>query len=110
MINLAKKLFPICRSLTGSGNRETLKILKKEVPELTIYEIPSGKKFYDWIVPDEWNIKNAYISANGKKIIDFKKNNLHLVGYSVPFNGIIKKKNYLKDYTLYQIKKMRSHM
>ena len=67
MINLAKKLFPICRSLTGNGNRETLKILKKEIPELALYEIPSGKKFYDWVVPNEWNIKDAYIASNGKK-------------------------------------------
>jgi aminopeptidase-like protein len=96
MINLAKKLFPICRSLTGNGNRKTLKILKNEVPELTLYEISSGKKFYDWVVPDEWNIKDAYIASNGKKIIDFKKNNLHIVGYSIPFNGKVKKKELLK--------------
>jgi aminopeptidase-like protein len=96
MINLAKKLFPICRSLTGNGNRETLKILKKEIPELALYEIPSGKKFYDWVVPNEWNIKDAYIVSNGKKIIDFKKNNLHLVGYSIPFKGTVKKKELFK--------------
>ena len=96
MINLAKKLFPICRSLTGNGNRETLKILKKEVKELKIHEVPSGKKFYDWKIPLEWNISDAYIKSNGKKIIDFKNNNLHVMGYSQPFKGIVKKNELFK--------------
>ena len=91
MLELAKKLFPICRSLTGNGNRKTLNIIKKFLPKLKITEIPSGKKFSDWTVPLEWNVNDAYIESNGKKIIDFKKNNLHLVGYSQPVNKIINK-------------------
>jgi aminopeptidase-like protein len=101
MISLAKKLFPICRSITGDGNRKTLKILKKEVPEIKIKEVKSGTKVFDWKVPNEWNVIDAYIKAKKKKIIDFKKNNLHLVGYSIPFKGWLSKENLLKKiYTL----------
>ncbi len=96
MLNLAKKLFPICRSLTGDGNRKTLKILKKIIPKLRIYEVPSNKKVYDWTVPLEWNIKDAFIKSNGKKIIDFKNNNLHLMGYSIPVDRVVSKKKLLK--------------
>ena len=74
---LAKnELFPICRSITGNGVRKTLKIIKKNFPKLKIHEIPSGTKVFDWNVPSEWNIDDAYvIDKNNKKIIDFKKNN-----------------------------------
>ena len=67
MINLAKKLFPICRSITGDGNRKTLEILKKEVPEIKIKEIKSGTKIFDWKVPQEWNVKDAFIKVKKKK-------------------------------------------
>ena len=91
--NLGKKLFPICRSITGNGVRETLKIIKKHLPKLKIHEIKSGTKVFDWKVPSEWNIKDAYVLDKfGQKIINFKKNNLHLVGYSIPINKKIKKK------------------
>ena len=81
------RLFPINRSLTGDGNRESLKILS-EVVDLQIYEVPSGTKCFDWIVPPEWNVKEAWIKdSSGKKIVDFKDLNLHLLGYSVPFHG-----------------------
>tara|TARA_Y100000590_G_C15675256_1_gene997746 strand:- start:39 stop:1328 length:1290 start_codon:yes stop_codon:yes gene_type:complete len=95
---LAKSsLFPICRSLTGNGVRKTLKIIKKEFPKLKIYKVSSGTKVFDWNVPPEWNIKEAYIlDKNNKKIINFKKNNLHLVGYSVPINKYFKKKELFK--------------
>ena len=87
MYNLIERLFKICRSITGEGVRETLMILKEHLPNLNIQEIPSGTKCYDWIVPEEWNIKDAYISdQDGNKIVDFKKNNLHVVGYSIPIN------------------------
>ena len=87
MYELAKKLFPICRSITGDGVRETLKILKGEFSEMNIFEVPSGTKVFDWEVPKEWNIKDAYIEdSSGEKIVDFKKNNLHVLGYSTPMD------------------------
>jgi aminopeptidase-like protein len=96
---LAKnELFPICRSITGNGVRKTLKIIKKNFPKLKIHEIPSGTKVFDWNVPPEWNIDDAYvIDKNNKKIIDFKKNNLHLIGYSTPINKILSKKKLFKN-------------
>ena len=85
-------LFHINRSLTGRGVKKTLKIIKDNFPNLKIYNVKSGTKVFDWTVPLEWNVKDAYVlDKNNKKIINFKKNNLHLVGYSIPQN------NYLKD-------------
>ena len=91
---LAKhSLFLICRSLTGDGIRKTLKIIKKEFPKLKIHEVQSGTKVFDWNVPFEWNVKDAYIlDKNNKKIVDFKNNNLHLVGYSISVNKFFSKK------------------
>lgn len=83
--NLAKELFPICRSITGNGVRQTLNILKREVPELNLFEVPSGTQVFDWTVPKEWNIYDAWVKdKNGIKIIDFSKTNLHVMGYSIP--------------------------
>lgn len=94
MYELLKKIFPICRSITGKGVRETLNILKEECPLLNIYEIPSGTHVFDWTIPEEWNINDAWIkNSKGEKIIDFKENNLHVVGYSTP----IHKKVYLDE-------------
>ena len=85
--NIATELFPICRSITGNGVRQTLKVLKREVPELTINEVPSGTQVFDWTVPKEWNIKDAYVKdKNGNKIIDFNETNLHVMGYSTPIH------------------------
>ena len=86
--NLAKfELFPICRSITGEGVRKTLRKIKKKAPKLKIYEVKSGTKAFDWKVPPEWNIKSAFVEDKfGNKIIDFKKNNLHVVNYSQPIN------------------------
>ena len=85
---LALRLFPICRSITGNGTRQTLSLIQKQLPELQIHEIPSGTQAFDWTVPNEWNITDAYIKApDGTRLVDFQKNNLHVVGYSVPFEG-----------------------
>tara|TARA_B110001454_G_scaffold198953_1_gene203411 strand:+ start:56 stop:1348 length:1293 start_codon:yes stop_codon:yes gene_type:complete len=96
--NLAKKtLFPICRSITGNGIKETLKIIRKEFPKLKICKIKCGTKVFDWKIPDEWNIKDAYVIDNRKeKIIDFKKNNLHLINYSTPISKKINRDDLLK--------------
>jgi len=86
MFQLVEELYPICRSITGDGVRQTLEILKKEIP-IQIHEIPTGEKVFDWIIPKEWNIKDAYIiDPNGKKIVDFKESNLHVLNYSIPIN------------------------
>ncbi|MEY2702107.1 MAG: hypothetical protein RLY43_740 [Bacteroidota bacterium] len=87
MYGWAKDLFPICRSITGPGVRETLQYIKNELPELNLLSIKSGEQVFDWIVPQEWSIRQAYISdLNGNRIIDFANCNLHVVGYSVPIN------------------------
>ena len=88
--NLCEILWPITRSITGDGVRETLGIIQKKIPNLTINEVPTGTKCFDWRVPKEWNIKEAYIiDPNGKKIIDFKVNNLHVVSYSIPISQVM---------------------
>ncbi len=106
--NLGKNvLFPICRSLTGSGVRKTLKIIKKEFSNLEIKKIKSGTKVFDWNIPPEWNVSSAYVlDKYGNKIIDFKNHNLHLIGYSIPVNKVIKKKELLKN--LYFLKNQPS--
>jgi aminopeptidase-like protein len=87
--NFAKKLWKINRSITGEGVRETLEKIKKEhLQYLNIESVPSGTKVFDWVVPLEWHVSEAYIiTPSGKKICDFSINNLHLVGYSIPFQG-----------------------
>ena len=82
-----KRLWPICRSLTGNGVRESLHILNEIVP-LDIHELPSGTEVFDWTVPNEWNIRSAQlINPNGEVIADLKVNNLHVVNYSIPMQG-----------------------
>ena len=91
MINLLKKLFPICRSITGEGLKKSLLILKSSLKKIDqnsfkIIKIRSGTRCYDWTFPKEWIIKDAYLKFKNKKIIDFKKNNLHVVNYSSPID------------------------
>ena len=85
MYRWACDLFPVTRSITGCGVRATLAYLKKLLPDLTIREIRSGTKVFDWTIPDEWTIRKAYITDEaGNKVVDIKDNNLHVVGYSEP--------------------------
>ena len=84
----AKKLWPINRSITGEGVRATLEQIKCHLSELQIKSVPSGTSVFDWKIPKEWSVNEAYIiSPNGEKFCDFKVNNLHLLGYSAPFEG-----------------------
>jgi aminopeptidase-like protein len=84
MLDLMAELYPICRSITGEGVRETLRLIKKRIP-LEMREVPSGTKVFDWTVPLEWNVTDAYVmNHEGKRVIDFKANNLHLMSYSSP--------------------------
>lgn len=87
MYSWASDLFPINRSITGQGVRETLQYIKSILPELKINEIKSGTKVFDWEIPNEWNVSEAYIEdQQGIRILDFKNSNLHLVGYSTPMD------------------------
>ena len=84
MYDLATRLFPICRSITGDGVRETLGAIGEGIP-LELHEVPSGEQVLDWTVPDEWNIHDAYIATSaGERVVDFRESNLHVVGYSEP--------------------------
>ena len=84
MYRLVTELYPICRSITGHGLRETLRIIQKHIP-LTLHEVPTGTQVFDWTVPKEWNITDAYVkNSRGERVIDFRKSNLHVVNYSVP--------------------------
>ena len=82
MHELIAELYPICRSLTGNGVRQTLDILRRQIP-LEIVEVPSGTQVFDWTVPREWNVRDAYIAdSTGRRVVDFRRSNLHLMGYS----------------------------
>src|SRR4029453_2285074 len=84
MMELIRRLFPICRSITGDGVRETLRILAERLP-LEVNEVPSGSRGLDWAVPPEWSVRDAWIAnARGERVVDFRRSNLHLVGYSTP--------------------------
>ncbi len=81
LYSLIRELYPICRSITGAGFRETIAHIGKEIP-LEVHEVPSGTQVFDWIVPKEWNIRDAYVkNTRGERIIDFRRHNLHVVNY-----------------------------
>jgi len=104
MMKWAKDLFPICRSITGEGNRETIRYIRENInKKFILKKFKSKSKFFDWEIPLEWKIDEAYIkNSRGKRICDFKKNNLHVVNYSVPINKVM---NFKKlDKHLYTLK------
>src|SRR5262252_9066773 len=85
--DFARKLFPICRSITGQGIRETLRLIGESI-SLKISEVPTGTEVFDWTVPKEWNIRDAYIlDAQGNRVVDFRKQNLHVLNYSTPIHA-----------------------
>lgn len=87
MYDLCDKMFPLCRSITGDGVRETLKIMRDVLPEIKLHEVPTGTKVFDWTVPKEWRIRDAWVkNSKGEKIIDFQEHNLHVLGYSTPID------------------------
>jgi aminopeptidase-like protein len=89
MHSLIAELYPICRSITGDGFRQTMQILQRHIP-LEIHEVPTGKKVFDWEVPKEWNIRDAYIkNSQGERVIDFRKSNLHVLNYSIPIKKTV---------------------
>jgi len=89
MHDLAAELYPICRSITGEGVRRTLALLQREIP-LSVHEIPTGTPVFDWTVPKEWNIRDAWIkNSRGRKVVDFERSNLHVVNYSMPVHATL---------------------
>ena len=90
MYKLAEKIFPFPRSLTGEGVRQTLRQIQQILPDLKIHEVPTGTQVFDWQVPKEWNIRDAYcMDEQGRKVIDWRKNNLHVVSYSIPVSATV---------------------
>ena len=87
MYRLISRLYPICRSITGNGVRESLRIMQEYLP-IEVHEVPSGTQVFDWTVPNEWNIRDAYIkNAQGERVVDFRAHNLHVLNYSAPVRG-----------------------
>jgi aminopeptidase-like protein len=85
----AAELYPICRSITGNGIRRTLALIQDRIP-LEIFEVPTGTQVFDWVVPDEWNVREAYIkTAGGQRVVDFRQCNLHVMNYSVPIHAVM---------------------
>ena len=88
LYGLVERIFPFPRSITGNGVRQTLREIQRLLPALVIHEVPSGTRAFDWVVPDEWNIRDAYVlDETGTRVIDWRKNNLHVVSYSTPVDA-----------------------
>ncbi|NLO27181.1 MAG: DUF4910 domain-containing protein [Actinobacteria bacterium] len=88
--SLIEELYPICRSITGDGFRKTMQVLQRYIP-LELHEVPTGTRVFDWTVPKEWNIKDAWVKdGEGVKVIDFQESNLHVVNYSIPAHETLK--------------------
>ena len=97
MYELAVRLFPICRSITGDGFRQSLAIIREQVPEMQVFEVPTGTQVFDWTVPREWNIRGGWIRRkNGETVIDFRDSNLHVLGYSVPVHKTVSREELLE--------------
>lgn len=89
MFAMIEQMYPICRSITGDGVRQTLELIRRRIP-LFIHEVPTGTQVFDWTVPKEWNIRDAYIkNSRGEKVLDFRKSNLHVLGYSTPIHATL---------------------
>ncbi len=85
MFRLCEEMFPICRSITGNGVRETFDLIRKRIPGMKLFEVKSGTEVFDWTIPKEWNITEAYLEGpDGNRVVDMADNNLHVLGYSVP--------------------------
>ena len=89
MHQFAAELYPICRSITGNGIRQTLARIQERIP-LQVSEVPTGTQVFDWTVPKEWNIRDAYVKdPSGKRVVDFQESNLHVLNYSTPVHAIV---------------------
>ena len=107
----AKQLWPLNRSLTGEGVRKTLNKIQMHLPKMRIHSVASGTKIFDWTIPKEWHVREAFIvTPNGEKICDFSENNLHLLGYSVPFEGVLSLSELKKNFIHCQNSQMLFHM
>lgn len=92
IFKLAEKLWPIHRSITGEGFRRSLELIKSEIPEIKIHKIKSGAKVFDWTIPQEWKVNDAWIETpTGERICEYRKNNLHVLGYSIGIKKKVKK-------------------
>lgn len=102
MYDLAAHMFPICRSITGNGFRESLNMIREIIPEIQVFEVPTGTQVFDWTVPKEWNCNGGGIfRLNGEKVVDFNDTNLHILGYSQPIDKIVNREELLQHvYTL----------
>ena len=90
MHRFATEIYPICRSITGSGIRQTLAMIHERIP-LKTHDVPTGTSVFDWVVPKEWNIRDAYIKVpGGERVVDFRKSSLHVLNYSTPVNATMR--------------------